>query len=396
MNSIPRTSLRLGVLSLAASLTIAAAACGTDASASAGADITIDSSGAYPVIRSAGGAAQWQAELVATITADTGVGEAFGSVRSVLLDRDGFVYVVDPSYRQISVFDSTGALSHRIGRRGKGPGEYTDPYSLAWLGDSLALLDPGIPRVMLVSKTGEWLAQWPYARIGGDNVVRLYRTTRGFWAIGHRARTDGSGERTFVRFSGGAPTDTIASHEADYPSDVSTTCRLPTGYLHYFRAPFAPTPWVIPDAEGRQYVSAASGYRIAVVGRAQDTLFVIERPVQGAPITDAEWEEGNRAFEDFKTKERDEHCDRTSFARSATKAIVQWMFLDSEGQLWVEVLSADGRSYDVFGPDGRLRATVTGLPTSGGNDPSVMNGRFAVVVADADDVQRVEVYRIRR
>ena len=198
MNATARTRTKLGALSLAASLTIAAAACGTDASASAGADITIDSSGAYPIIRSAGGAAQWKAELVATITADTGVGEAFGSVRSVLLDRDGSVYVVDPSYRQISVFDSTGALTRRIGRRGSGPGEYMMPYSLAWLGDSLALLDPGVPRVMLVDKSGAWARQWPYHRLTGSSAVRLYRTPSGFWAMGHRPGRDGKIGRAHV------------------------------------------------------------------------------------------------------------------------------------------------------------------------------------------------------
>lgn len=348
------------------------------------------------MIRSAGGAATWHAELIATITADSGVGEAFGSVRSVLLDRDGSVYVVDPSYRQVSVFDSTGALLRRIGRRGTGPGEYTNPYSLAWLGDSLALLDPGIPRVMLVNKAGEWIAQWPYLRFTGGSAVRLYRTPTGFWAMGHRPGPDGRPQSTFARHTANGPVDTIAVHRATYAQGTSATCRLPNGQLDFFNAPFTAVPYVIPDEEGRQYASALSGYRIAVLGSAQDTLFAIERPLRGAPITDAEWDEGNREFAEYQARERDEHCDRTSFDRAATKAIVQWIFLDPEGQLWVEVLSDEGLSYDVFGPDGRLRATVTGLPTSGGNDPSVTNGRFAVAVADSDEVQRVEIYRLRR
>ena len=75
--------------------------------------------------------------------------------------------------------------------------------------------------------------------------------------------------------------------------------------------------------------------------------------------------------------------------------MIEWMVIDDIGRLWVEVVTARGRMWDVFDGDGTYRATVTGLPSSNDVDPSIAAGRIALVVPDSNGVQRVQVYRIR-
>lgn len=372
-------------------------ACDGDRRAVGELDVSVDTSGAYPVVRSAGLANQWSAELITRIgDVDADSAGGFGGVRSVLLDSAGRVYVVDPSYVQLSVFDTTGALVTHWGRKGSGPGEYQLPYSIAWVGDSLALLDPGVPRIMLLGPDGRWAGEWPYARYTGSNVIRLYRTPTGFWALGIR-RAEGKLTRTFVRYDAMGPRDTLDVFLPPGFVSAGAECRRPDGSISFFTAPFGPLPFAIPDADGRQHAVTTTSYRVALLAPGTfDTLRVIERPVVGAPITDAEWAEASRELADWRAKTPDEHCDRESWDRPAAKPPVEWIFLDDEGRLWVQVLTADGRAFDVFGSDGVLEATVTGLPSAGDVDPSVVNGRVAIVVRDSNDVASVVLYRLRK
>jgi hypothetical protein len=385
--------MRLGAI-CCGTFFLALAACTPVGEVASDMRVTIDSTGAYPVIRSAGEAESWHAELVATVGADSAT--EFGTVRSVLLDSTGALYVVDPSTVQLSVFDPHGALRARWGRRGAGPGEYTRPYSVAWLHDSLVLLDPGNSRITVYGRDAAWGRQWPAERITGGQTVRLYRTPpAGFWVYGTRPTADGL-EGQFIRYTSAGPTDTVPTFRSPVAAGQAATCHRPDGGITFFSPPFGTVQYLTPTASSERLVALSTAYRIAVLGRSNDTLRVIERTATPAPLTDAEWD---AELEEFRTFRRDwptAHCDRTSFDRPATKPIIAWLALDDKGQLWVEALTADGRIYEVFGPDGILRATVTGLPASGGIDPSIVAGRIALVVPDSTGADRVLVFRVER
>jgi len=55
----------------------------------------------------------------------------FTSHTRVAAYTDGRLFVLEPSQHQILVFDAKGALVDRFGRRGTGPGEFSEPVSLA-------------------------------------------------------------------------------------------------------------------------------------------------------------------------------------------------------------------------------------------------------------------------
>lgn len=81
----------------------------------------------------------------------------FGSIRGIAVGVDDTIFVND---RQVGLrsFDENGQFLGNIGRRGQGPGEYTDLRGLATLPDSrLVTLDLGNSRVTLWSRDGEYI-----------------------------------------------------------------------------------------------------------------------------------------------------------------------------------------------------------------------------------------------
>ena len=78
-------------------------ACAATDRGSASLIVSEDSSRGFPIVRSVGDAPEWNAELIATVGSVSGGEDEFGSIRSVLLDLHGNLYVVDPSLVQVSV-----------------------------------------------------------------------------------------------------------------------------------------------------------------------------------------------------------------------------------------------------------------------------------------------------
>ena len=333
-----------------------------------------------------------RATLLYTVGAAGGSVE-LGEIRSLLLDPQGGLYVVDPSHKTLTRFDSTGRLVRQFGREGAGPGEYRRPYSIAWLEGRLALLDPGNVRLTLYDSAGGWVASWPVQPITGGQVIRLYRTPPDFWAYGIR-RVDNRSETVFIHYSATGPVDTLPVLRPPEGFAQGRMCNRPDKAITFFDQPFGPTFIVIPAPGGLRAVVTTSAYRIALLDRQGDTVRVIERSAATAPITDAEWEAANEEWRKFRAEWPTASCDRADFSRPAAKPPLAHLFYDDGGRLWVELIAPDGPRYDVFGPDGRLELTVTGLPASGGRDPSVAGDRIALAGEDSTGVPVVRVFRI--
>lgn len=335
-----------------------------------------------------------RAVLVATIGGADSSSE-FGSVRSVLLDPDGAVYVVDNRSREILRFDSLGGFQRRLGREGAGPAEYRDPYSLAWLGDTLALLDPANARIGLFDRAGQWVGSWWVPIVTGDQIVRLYRTPPdGFWAFGPVTRGD-QRESALIHYGPAGPGDTLAFLRSDPSIVTHSRCDMARG-MTFFDAPYAPRLLLIPTPERQRAVALTSSYRIAFLTPGGDTGRVIEGAADPVPITDAEWDQATAEFRKFRESNPNAPCSISQFTRPETKPLLQFLFHDADGGLWVEVTTADGSRYDVFDGAGALTRSIEGLPPSRGLDPSVRGDRVAMVVRDSLDIPQVRLYRIDR
>ena len=105
----------------------------------------------------------------ATLVPEVSIGELdgpeeylFGSVRSIAVDDDHNVYILDGQARHVRVFDSAGTYVKTLGGPGEGPGEFKVPIGLAISNGRLLVRDPANGRVQLFGlETGE-TEEWRY------------------------------------------------------------------------------------------------------------------------------------------------------------------------------------------------------------------------------------------
>lgn len=332
----------------------------------------------------------WAATEVATIGADSG-DASFASVRSLLYSRRGELLVLDDRAKEVKAFDSSGHFLRRIGRTGAGPGEYHWPYSLAWLGDTLAILDPGNSRIGLFDAHEVWAGQLPVQPITGGSDIRLYRTApSAFWAHGFKV-VDGRATSLFIQYTSRGAADTLPFLPFAATRTTTITCEYPDRSLHFFDAPFAPRFLQLPTPTGARAMAVTDAYRIDLIGPAGDTVGRIHREMPLPPIDDSAWTAG---LAEWNARPAGVKCDAEGFDRPSGKPILSALFYDPQGRLWVEVHAPDGVRYDVYNAEGTQVASVTGLPMSGEVDPAFVDDRIAIALPEDNGFPRIGIYRI--
>jgi hypothetical protein len=304
--------------------------------------------------------------------------------------------VADRNAREIRVFGPDGAYLRAVGRGGRGPGEFENIYSIAWMGGALAVLDPGNIRLGLLSRSGAWLGSRPVQPITGDiRVVRLYRAADNeLYALGSRAGSGGN-QGLYVRHEDHGATDTLVRPPRDQPvDDYSVRCSIAGGGIGFFSPDFAPR-WTYTVAPGGAVASVwTAAYRIAFHGRAGDTVRVVERERAPVPISDAEWSAQMDEFQRLRERWGRAECDPEEPTRPPTKAALRHVFFDHLGRMWVEAYDARGFVFEVFDRDGRLVGAVP-LPSRDDRvEPYVRGERLYYVTTDSLGVQYVQASRM--
>ena len=370
-------------------------------------DIPAGESGAEPAAHGSvlpAAAPPFELEL---LTETTGMPVEFGSIRSIVADGTGQVFVADGLSQEIVVLTPGGRRLRTIGRRGRGPGEFSGLSSLAWEGDTLVALDVETRRVTRFTSDGLLVATSPWPAEAG-RPVRLYQS-------GPRVYGAGSVVRPTVLFGSAAEAaahwrepeiiysvlandgtahsfvaahDTASEHrgfECDGPRLIEIFPEPLLGYNGPLRAFVSPQELarVSPDEYRIDIVDVTSG----------DTVRTIEREYPAPRMTDEEWGEATRYFRERDRAVGPLSCDIESM-RPEYLPIVRSMVSDEAGRLWVETRRADGYAISAVDRQGRLLGESSLPPRDERVPLYVRNGRLYLVAIGEYDVQSVEVYGI--
>lgn len=140
------------------------ASCGGGAASNLARAVTDTLPGGIPRITSSGPTAWTDSsgtQLVeeSRFSGADGTAEELGQPRSLAVDEEGRVYVVDSKPAAIKVFSPDGKLIRTLGREGEGPGEFRVGF-IAVRGGHLVLHDPQLARTSVWDTAGTFLRSW--------------------------------------------------------------------------------------------------------------------------------------------------------------------------------------------------------------------------------------------
>ncbi|MCG8467099.1 MAG: 6-bladed beta-propeller [Gemmatimonadetes bacterium] len=370
----------------------------SDPTATAPLVVKFDTVGSRVTIANAGTPTIWTLEPILEIGRAAIGGEAvpdeFGSVASVVGGSDGQVFVADELAAEVRVFDERGQLVRSFGGDGEGPGEFRRLISLGWLGDTLATLDARAARLGLFDTDGGWLGQRPYLPLGGENI-RLYQTGRGELYMPFFRPSEDRGGMVFVRQTVAGPADTLPWTQDTFDHRNRVTCRHSGGQgISGYVSDLAPISLQVPAPGVMTAYAWTADYRISFV-QDRDTVRVVLRDVPAEVLSEAEWRGEVEQFTAFRDTFDDEQCEPEGLPRPAVKSLIRAIFFDDLGRMWVERRDGEGFAFDVFGPAGRLVATMVAPNRSTRVIPTVNSDRVYLTRRDSLGIDYVSGYAIR-
>ena len=231
---------------------------------------------------------------------------AFSRISGLTVDRDGRMYVVQPTEPVVTVLNPDGTLHQRFGRMGQGPGEFQGPGGIGWRGDTLWVMD-------VVQQRLSWFYQGQHVRTirfapvrGGlgtmpaGRVASQWPMADGSWFTQLTWRFDrpaGSPENYWpiIRTTDDADTETVVARlQESFP--VRLIIELPDA-RSYGSPLFSDFPLQSMSDSGERFAivdrSFANGpqvpIRLTVLEASGDTAFSREYMVDAEPLTDEQW-----------------------------------------------------------------------------------------------------------
>jgi hypothetical protein len=321
----------------------------------------------------------------------------------------GNIFVADAAEQALLVLDRSGSLVRRIGRRGRGPGEFMGLESVAVAGDTVYTLDSQARRITLFSTTGRMLATWGWSN--ESTPVRLYGTRSGaLFAMGtvRPPTPDSRGvvpgmqaaqpDRRFFRVGAGGALTALPPLRDTTQHFWGANCETPDRVIHGIPAPFGDG-----GSGGALHAFLPSGD--FVVGErwtrtlrwlnAEGRVLGQQRSTEPPPpMADSTWTRVLGPLAALRARHRTVTC-TYEFVRPRTGPTTRAILTDDVGRTWVESWSAPaGTRFDVYDRARSLSLRVQGVRREGTVTPAVAGGLLAVIEKDADGVPRVALYRV--
>ena len=320
----------------------------------------------------------------------------FSSIRGLLVDRGGNIWVLERSTQDIRFFDPEGKPLRTIGRKGKGPGEFTNPTGMALAPDGLVwVYDPANSRFSLFDQTGRFVRQQLVQRGGYE-----FRWSGGFDAAGR------IWERVFLP----QERDNPASFYLRSPVDFSRgdTLRIPDcrrpgtkpgeEYFElpgpsFMEVPYTARPLVALDfPRGVVWCAPSSAeYRVVRMSiERPDTLARVTGRGMRIPVSPEEHRKAVADVERFvKQVGRGGSADLSRIPK--LKPLMERIAVDEAGRLWLQRIVPDGTvAFDGYTAQGKPFATFrVRHPVSRWLTPVVRGNVFWFVAQEEGEIPYV-------
>lgn len=317
----------------------------------------------------------------------------FGRISSVTMSRDGVIYVADGQANEVRTFSVEGRHLGTFGREGEGPGEFGALYSLGWLGDTLAVLDPGNARISLHDGGGTYVGQrsWlPYT--GPSSRIRLFTFRPDELYTPYPSFDRQNPSHIFLRFRGGTVRPDTLRHPEVQTGPRGTLCRHPSGGISFFANPFAPTEIVVPGPGGTIASAQTAETGVVYWNTSSDSARVVTVREPAAPLSDDAWNTVAEEYAAYRAENSGTECEPEALARPSHMPAARGLFFTASGALVIERQSISMTRFDFFDASGVLEQRID-LPLRDPSVAPVFADRWILVVEkDGLDVQSVVLY----
>lgn len=294
----------------------------------------------------------------------------FGDIRGVQATSDGTIHVLDYQAVEIRAYSPDGEYLTTIVRRGEGPGEMSEANGILLSGDTLLWIhDHRQWAVIGVDPTGKELRRF-------SKPVRDY----GYiwdgtfdWHGRYWRQTVHSDEDEYAEPGPGLLTenyrlyyksyelssaivDSVYLGEQAYRTYVVET---PDGGTWYADIPFEASEVTIADPAGGFWHVHTASYRLTRTAESGDTLLVIEAALPVLPVTSQDRSAYVQRIVDSDS-DLQRGAEEVSALMPDIKPILEGLFVDDEGQLWVERATPNDVPpfHDLFSRDGDYLGSV--------------------------------------
>ena len=160
-------------------------------------------------------------------SSETVPGMLLTGVSDVAVLPDGRIITVHAQERMLRVFDSGGRLLRTVGRRGQGPGEFGNPQSVGYVGDTIWVRDLSHRRYLRFNRDFEPIGSVIMPGRGGF-YYGLVSGTTSLLAPSADTGVIGVYQDTILLHSIGVPYR-VAGHQYAYEQDVGAASGIVTG-----------------------------------------------------------------------------------------------------------------------------------------------------------------------
>ncbi len=343
-------------------------------------------------------------EPALTLGSIDGGPDAFSPIRALEVGPDGDVYLLLSQEHRVAVFSESGSVVGSLGREGEGPGEFSFPWDLGFIGDTLWVLDPRAQRVSFfrnLEVIGS-ASLSPPRDIHPERNARAVALLRGGGVLivtDSQSPLDPAVPTTpsLILVQRAESLDTLATYSTDYTAGFAIKRSGGTiSAVRPFPQPFSKADYWAVSPDGARVLlvrggpvgpdSESSHYSATVFRPTGDTVFSVRVPYQPIPMPDHVQDVilGDLAGERFTVDEMREAAYLPSEYPPVSTALI-----GQNGRIWIgrEAIPDAPLSWDVLSPEGERLARVA---TPVGFDlKAVAEDHFWGLVHDGFDVPYV-------